>query len=45
MRWVDGQLGPVDLEDVLEQGETTVKNFGGLPETTFIAYCEGRRVR
>ncbi len=32
--WLEGKLEPVDLEDVLEQGETTVKDVGGLPETT-----------
>jgi hypothetical protein len=40
IRWVDGQLGLVDLEAVLEQDEPTVK-IGGLPETTTIASCEG----
>jgi hypothetical protein len=44
LRRVDGQLGPVYLEDVLEQGEPNVK-VGGLPETTTVAYCKGWKER
>jgi hypothetical protein len=34
--WMHGQLEPVYLEDVLEQGEPIVKDFERLPETTTV---------